>query len=98
MRIKFVLYLVLLSAFFTSKCHSDITQKTFSENEMEMILQEFTSARIGQYLYSPADLKDNTTLMVYLVKQHGYNYAQFIEKFKNEKPVLYKKLFVKNGA
>jgi len=98
MKTKPVAVVIFAGIFFIAGCGADITKKTFSKNEMEMILQEFTSARINQYLYNPSDLKDNATLMVYLVKQHGYNYAQFIEALKIEKPTVFKKLFVKNGA
>jgi hypothetical protein len=79
-------------------CSADISKNSFTNDEVDLILVEFTSARIQQYLYSSADPEDNNTLMIYLVKHHGYNYNKFIEKLKNDKPELYKRLFVKTGV
>jgi len=86
----FILFLMIINS-----CHTDISKKNFSNNELDMIIQEFTTARISQYLYESEEPKDNITLLAYLVKQHGYNYNHFIEKLQEYKPALFKKLFVK---
>jgi len=62
-----------------------------------MIIQEFTSARIHQYLYTTGEPKDNASLMIILIKQHGFNYKKFIKQLNENNPKLYQKLFVKTG-
>jgi len=78
-------------------CSRETPKNTISDNEVELILQEFTTRRIDQHLDSSATPGDNATLMAYLTTKHGYNYDQFIEKLKIDKPDLYKKLFNKTG-
>lgn len=76
-------------------CHSEIEKKNIDKTDIEMILQEFTVYRINQYLFASEVPKDNYTILGFLIKQHGYNYSEFLQKFKELEPKLYKKLFVK---
>ena len=98
MKIKFILVISISLFFSIYSCYPEIKKRTFSNEELDAIVQEFTNARIHQYLYTNGEPKDNASLMVILIKEHGYNYKIFIEQFQKDKPALYQKLFVKTGV
>lgn len=76
-----------------SSCFFGPPKHKFTNDEIEVVVQEFTVLRINQFLRPSETLMDNRTIFLRLIQQHGYNPHEFWMQFKERKPKLYNKLF-----
>lgn len=77
----------------TFNCKPSLNETDINSVEINKILQEFTEARIGQYIYSRENPKDNISILMQILKSHGHDYSNFLKAFKNHDNIVYSRLF-----
>ena len=85
--------MAFLFAGFILFCNSSKTTKDLNAEEIGQILQEFTEARIGQYLQPGQTPRDNLTILSEISRAHGYSVHLIIESIKEFDREVYGKIF-----